>query len=317
MQVVRLEPASRFDWSSPAVTIGNFDGVHRGHQALVAAAVDQARAAGGLAAALTFDPHPARVLDAARAGPALTTLEQKAELMAALGLDALVVVPFDAPRAAQPADAFVREVLAETLHAGAVVVGSAFRFGHRRTGDAELLRRLGRTLGFTVRAVPPVEHEGEPISSTRIRRAVEAGRVDEAAVLLGRPFFVDGTVARGEGRGRTIGIPTANLDVVNEALPALGVYAGWCRLLDAGDAPRWPAVVNVGRRPTFAGRHTTVEAHLLDQAQELYGRRMRLSFAARLREERAFPSVAALVEQVRQDIERARALVDDASDRKL
>lgn len=317
MEVARLEPAARFDWTAPAVTIGNFDGVHRGHQALVAAAIEEARRLSGTAAALTFDPHPARVLDAARAGPALTTLEQKAELMAGLGLDALVVVPFDAPRAAQSADAFVREVLAGALGARAVVVGSGFRFGHGRAGDASLLLDLGRTLGFTLRALPPVEHGGEPISSTRVRREIEAGRVEEASVLLGRPFFVDGTVARGEGRGRTIGIPTANLDVVNEALPALGVYAGWCRLLDGAGTPSWPAVVNVGRRPTFAGRHTTVEAHLLDQDQDLYGRHMRLSFAARLRDERAFPGVEALVEQVRRDIARARPLLDDPSGRKL
>ncbi|HEY7511690.1 MAG TPA: bifunctional riboflavin kinase/FAD synthetase [Vicinamibacteria bacterium] len=317
MKVVRLEPGSRFDWPAPAVTIGNFDGVHRGHQALVATAVEEAHRRQGAAAALTFDPHPARVLDAARAGPALTTLEQKAELLSGLGLDALVVVPFDAPRAAQSAEAFVREVLAETLHARAVVVGRAFRFGHDRAGDAALLARLGEALGFAVQAIAPVEHEGEPISSTRVRRALQKGRVEEAAALLGRPYFVDGTVARGEGRGRALGVPTANLDLLNEALPALGVYAGWCRLLEAGERPRWPSVVNVGTRPTFAGRHTTVEAHLLDRDLDLYGRHMRLEFVARLRDEQAFPGPQALVEQIRRDIERARPLLDDGSGRKL
>ena len=317
MLVVRLEPESRFDWPVPAVTIGNFDGVHRGHQTLVAASVEEARRSGGTACALTFDPHPARVLDAARAGPALTTLEQKAELMAALGLDALVVVPFDAPRAGQDAESFVREVLAGALHARTVVVGTAFRFGHGRAGDAALLSSIGAALGFRVLPVPPVEHDGQPISSTRIRRVLADGQVDEAAALLGRWFFVDGTVDRGEGRGRTIGIPTANLDVINEALPARGVYAGWCRLLGAEGAPRWPAVVNVGQRPTFAGRHVTVEAHLLDRDQDLYGRHMRLEFAVRLRDERAFDGAEALVAQIRRDIEASRRLLDEASARKL
>jgi riboflavin kinase/FMN adenylyltransferase len=317
VRVVRLTPGARFEARAPAVTVGNFDGVHRGHQALVAAAVEEARHLGGTAAALTFDPHPARVLDAARSGPALTTLEQKAELMAGLGLDALLVVPFDAPRAAQTAEDFVREVLAGALHARAVVVGSAFRFGHGRAGDAALLERMGAALGFRVRALPPVEHAGEPISSTRVRRAVARGEVAEAAALLGRWFFVDGTVARGEGRGRTIGVPTANLDVFNEAVPARGVYAGWSRLADPEDAPRWPAVINIGQRPTFAGRHVTVEAHLLDRDQDLYGRHLRLEFVARLREERAFDGPAALVAQIHRDIEAARPLLDDPSARKI
>jgi riboflavin kinase/FMN adenylyltransferase len=317
VQVVRLTPEARFDRPAPAVTIGNFDGVHRGHQALVAAAVEEARGLGGTSAALTFDPHPARVLDAARSGPALTTLEQKAELMAGLGLDTLVVVPFDAPRAAQKAEAFVREVLAGALHARAVLVGRGFRFGHARAGDAALLERLGTALGFRVRALPPVEHAGEPISSSRVRRAIAKGEVAEAAALLGRWFFVDGTVARGEGRGRTIGVPTANLDVVNEAWPARGVYAGWARLAGPPDAPRWPAVINIGQRPTFAGRHVTVEAHLLDRDQDLYGRHLRLEFVARLREERAFDGPAALVAQIHRDIEAARPLLDDASGRKI
>jgi riboflavin kinase/FMN adenylyltransferase len=208
-------------------------------------------------------------------------------------------------------------VLAGALHARAVLVGRGFRFGHARAGDAALLERLGTALGFRVRALPPVEHAGEPISSSRVRRAIAKGEVAEAAALLGRWFFVDGTVARGEGRGRTIGVPTANLDVVNEAWPARGVYAGWARLAGPPDAPRWPAVINIGQRPTFAGRHVTVEAHLLDRDQDLYGRHLRLEFVARLREERAFDGPAALVAQIHRDIEAARPLLDDASGRKI
>jgi riboflavin kinase/FMN adenylyltransferase len=316
VQVVRLEWDARFNWPAPAVTVGNFDGVHRGHQALVAAALAEARRRHGTAVALTFDPHPARVIDPDRAPPALMTLAQKAEVMAGLGLDVLAVVTFDAERAAQTAEEFARGVLAQALGARALVVGTGFRFGHGRAGDARLLARLGETLGLEVTAVPPVEQDGAPISSTRIRREIEAGRVEPARALLGRPFFVDGTVVRGEGRGRTLGIPTANLDVINETLPARGVYAGWCQPLDPVDA-RWPAVVNLGTRPTFGGGDATVEAHILDQDLDLYGRRVRLEFAARVRDEQRFPGPDALAGQIRRDVERARALLDEGQGRTL
>jgi riboflavin kinase/FMN adenylyltransferase len=316
VEVVRLEWGTRFNWPAAAVTVGNFDGVHRGHQALVAAALAQSRRMRGTAVALTFDPHPARVIDPDRATVALMTLNQKAEVMAGMGLDVLAVLTFDAARAAQPAEAFARDVLAQALGARAVVVGTAFRFGHGRTGDAGLLAQLGQTLGFNVTAVAPVEHDGAPISSTRIRRDLEGGRVEGARALLGRPFFVDGTVVRGAGRGRTLGIPTANLDVINETLPAGGVYAGWCQPLDLPDT-RWPAVVNLGSRPTFGGRNYTVEAHILDQDLDLYGRRVRLEFAARLRDEQPFPGPDALAEQIRRDVARARALLDESRARTL
>jgi riboflavin kinase / FMN adenylyltransferase len=316
VEVVRLEKGARRNWPAPALTVGNFDGVHRGHQALVAAALAQARGMGGTAVALTFDPHPERVVDPAHATTTLMTVDQKAEVMGALGLDVLAVLTFDAARAAQPAEDFAAEVLARGMGARAVVVGTAFRFGHARAGDAALLARLGRTLGFGVTAVPPVEHDGAPISSTRIRSELAAGRVEQARALLGRDFFVDGTVVRGEGRGRLLGIPTANLDVVNETLPAHGVYAGWCRTLDPVGT-RWPAVVNLGRRPTFGGREVTVEAHVLDQDVDLYGRRLRLEFAGRLRDELPFPGPEALVGQIRRDVKRARALLDAGRGRGL
>jgi riboflavin kinase/FMN adenylyltransferase len=317
VQVVRVERQSRFNWPVPALTVGNFDGVHRGHQALVTPALERARDTNGTAVALTFDPHPARVLDPARAGAALMTLDQKAEVMAGLGVEVLAVVPFDAERAAQPPEEFAREVLAATLGARTVVVGASFRFGRGRAGDAALLGRLGGTLGFQVIPVPPVEHDGAPISSTRIRTAVEAGRVEEAREMLGRRYFVDGSVVSGEGRGKRLGIPTANLDVVNEALPARGVYAAWCRPLEPGPGPRWPAVVNLGRRPTFGARDATVEAHLLDRDQDLYGRRLRLEFVARLRDEQAFAGPAALIEQIGRDIARSRPVLDADSGRTL
>jgi len=306
MHLVRLETLTPLGLASPAVTIGNFDGVHRGHQALVRETVARARTTGGVSVALTFDPHPAQVLGRARVPAELTTLEQKSELLEALGTDVLAVLPFTRAVAALTPEAFAREVLAGAVGARHVVVGDTFRFGHRQAGNAFLLAALGTALGFSVQAVPPVLDEGRPVSSSRVREALAAGNVAHAGALLGRPYFVDGVVVEGDRRGRTIGFPTANLDPGEGLLPARGVYAGPCRLSD-GRAPL--AVVNVGQRPTFGGRTVTVEAHLLDFAGDLYGERLRLSFAAHLRDEQRFDGVDALVAQIRRDVERARALL--------
>jgi riboflavin kinase/FMN adenylyltransferase len=291
-------------WSRTALAIGNFDGVHRGHQALVAAAVEDARRHGGSAAALTFDPHPARVLKPDAAPAALLTLDQKAEILRGLGVVSLAVLDFDREVAALDPRAFADRVLRRILDARLVVVGSNFRFGRKRAGDVSLLRELGALLGFEVHEVPPVVHDGRPISSTRVREAVVAGHVEEAAHLLGRDLFVDGDVVRGEGRGRTLGIPTANIRPLNELLPREGVYAG---LLSAGAT--WPAVVNLGRKPTFGGTGVTLEAHALGETGDIYGRRVRLSFAARLRDEQAFTGPEALVAQIHRDVDQARALL--------
>jgi riboflavin kinase / FMN adenylyltransferase len=306
VKLSRLDSLQPRGWAHPAVTVGNFDGVHRGHQALVDAVVRAARAAGGTAVALTFDPHPSRVLSPDRAPASLMTLEQKAEVLASLGIDRVVALPFTRETAAQPPPEFARVVLREALGAEAVVVGTNFRFGRGRAGDLAVLRELGATLGFRVDGVAPVVHEGSPISSTRIREALSRGAVGPGAELLGRPYFVDGLVGRGEGRGRTLGIPTANLDPVNEILPARGVYAGLVTL--PGGTVRG-AVVNIGRRPTFGGTRTLLEAHLLDFDGDLYGRTLRLAFRERLREERTFPGPQALVAQIHDDVARARALL--------
>jgi riboflavin kinase/FMN adenylyltransferase len=306
MQQIRLERPAPLGLPSPAVTIGNFDGVHRGHQALVRATVVHARATGGAAVALTFDPHPARVLAPDRVPPALSSPAQKAERLEALGVDTLVVLPFTRAVADLSPEAFARDVLAEALGARHVVVGETFRFGHRQAGDAAVLARLGGELGFSVEAVAPVLDDGRPVSSSRVREALGAGDVAHAAALVGQAYFVDGTVIVGDRRGRTIGVPTANLDVEGALLPARGVYAGPCRLPDGRSAL---AVVNVGQRPTFGGRTVTVEAHLVDFAGDLYGARLRVSFVVRLRDEQRFPGVEALVAQIRRDVELARALV--------
>ncbi|HZO07858.1 MAG TPA: bifunctional riboflavin kinase/FAD synthetase, partial [Myxococcota bacterium] len=291
-----------------------FDGVHRGHQALVAAAVARAHETGGAAVVLTFDPHPARVLRPEAAPSALSTLAQKEELVMALGIDRLVALAFDAQLAALSPAAFVREVLASMLGARHVVVGESFRFGHERQGDARTLEALGGQEGFDVQVVPPVLHAGRPISSSRVRAALAAGDVREAALLLGRPYALDGRVVRGDGRGRTLGIPTANLRSEDQLLPARGVYASRA-LVPSGE---WrTAVVNIGERPTFGGTQLVVEAHLLDFAGDLYDARVRLSFHARLRGEERFPSAQALVERIQADVRAARELLPPPAAREV
>jgi riboflavin kinase/FMN adenylyltransferase len=293
---------------APVVTVGNFDGVHRGHRALVAEAVEGARAARCEAVVLTFDPHPARVLRPSAAPPALTTLAQREELLVALGVSRLAVLPFGSEVAALSPEEFAVRILAGVLRAREVVVGESFRFGRGRSGDVDVLRSLGARIGFGVRAVPPVLEDGAAISSSRIREALRRGDVKSASALLGREPFVDAQVVRGEGRGRRIGIPTANLVSENEVIPSRGVYVARCRL-EAGED--WPAVVNIGRRPTFGGTHETVEAHLLDFDGELYGARVRLAFVERLRGEERFAGAEALVARIREDIARARTLLSE------
>jgi riboflavin kinase/FMN adenylyltransferase len=308
MELVRLDTLSPRGWPAPAVTVGNFDGVHRGHQVLVAAAVRAARASGGTGVVLTFDPHPGRILSPERAPTALMTLEQKAEVLAGLGVDRLAALPFTLELSREGPEQFARHVLQQALGARLVVVGENFRFGHHRAGDLTELKRLGATLGFRVEGLEPVWHEGAPISTTRIREALARGAVDAARDLLGRRFGVDGTVVQGKGRGKTLGLPTANLQPLNETLPCVGVYACWCRLGGAGGEGR-PAVVNLGRRPTFGGGGTTLEAHILDFAGDLYGSRLRVEFAGRLREERRFAGAESLLAQIRLDIAEARRVL--------
>lgn len=291
------------------MTVGNFDGVHRGHQALAAAVVQEARAAAGTSIVLSFDPHPSRVLSPERAPATLMTLEQRAEVLGTLGIDRLVVLPFTRELSQQPAQLFARRVLWEALGARVVIVGANFRFGRGRAGDVTGLRGFGESLSFRVSGVAPVLQEGAPISSTRVREAVARGDVTAARELLGRAFFVDGVVVQGKGRGRSLGIPTANLDPSNETLPGGGVYACSCRLL--GEPARaLPAVVNIGRRPTFGGGALLLEAHLLDFEGDLYGRGLRVAFEQRLRDERHFEGRDALLAQIHEDIVTARRLLE-------
>jgi riboflavin kinase/FMN adenylyltransferase len=291
------------------LSVGVYDGVHLGHCTILEPMAAGAHAAGSPAVVLTFDPHPAVVLNGPREGFLLTSPAERAERLAELGVDVLVTFPFNREAAATPARAFV-ETLQAHLGLRQLWVGEGFALGHNREGDIPTLAEYGRELGFSVNAVRPLEMGGAPVSSTRIRGHLAAGEVEAANALLGRAYSLRGTVAPGDGRGRTIGIPTANLSVTAErAVPANGVYAGRARL--GGESH--PAVTNIGVRPTFeqATPRRTVETHLLDFEGDLYGREVELSFAARLRGEQKFDGVEALVTQIHADIERAREVVGE------
>lgn len=287
------------------VTIGAFDGVHRGHQQLIGTMAAAAHEAGRAAVALTFDPHPGALLGRSPVA-ALTTPEERAALIADLGVDVLVVLRFTPTLAGTPAARFVH-MLRRHLHMVELWVGPDFALGHRREGNVPFLQRLGEEEGFTVRVVEPLQWRGKVVSSTRIRAALTAGDIEEANGCLGRPYRLTGQVTRGRGLGRQLGIPTANLEPPpGRLIPANGVYAGYAH---TENGSTYPAVINVGVRPTIAPDHLTVEAHLLDFDGDLYGQLLALDFIARLRDEEAFPSLNALVEQIRQDIARAREIL--------
>ncbi len=294
------------------VTIGAFDGIHLGHQALLRAFVQAAHTAGAPAVALTFYPHPSVVLRGSRDPFYLMAPGEKAAFMAALGVDVLITHPFNREVAAIPARAFLQG-LRKHLGMRCLWVGYDFALGRNREGDIPTLRRLGREMGFTVRVTEPVMVDGEVVSSTRIRRLLAQGAVERAARLLGRPYAVPGRVRRGDGRGRRIGVPTANLQVWSRRMvPAAGVYVARAHLADGS---RYGAAVNIGVRPTFEVRPVAprVEAHLLGFAGDLYGQALTLEFLHRLRDERRFPSVEALVAQIQADIHAAEEWLRHAS----
>ena len=286
-------------------TIGNFDGLHRGQQAVLELVVSRAEETGLAPVVVSFVPHPLRVLAPERAPRLLVTPELKAELLEEAGIAALVEVAFTPDFSLTPARRFVRELLHERLDMREIYVGTGFTFGHRREGDLSLLRAMGQDFGFAAFGVDIERHDGAPISSTRVRAAISAGQVEAASEMLGRPYSVAGYVVRGAQRGRTLGWPTINLASENELLPADGVYVGEARLGDERTCR--PTVVNVGRRPTFEDEmQRVVEGHILDFDGDLYGTRAVLGFRRRLRGERAFSGVEELKEQIARDAEATR-----------
>jgi riboflavin kinase/FMN adenylyltransferase len=291
------------------VTVGMFDGVHRGHRALLDRVTAEAAARGLPAGAVTFDRHPLEVLRPGAQPPLLTTLDRKVALLGAAGMDFVLVLAFTEELSRVTAEAFARDVLLDGVGARAIVVGENFRFGHKAAGDPALLAELGRPRGVEVVAVPLHADGGEVVSSTRVRAELARGDVRAAARSLGRPHAVEGTVVRGDGRGgRQLGVPTANVELAgNLALPANGVYAGHLAE-EPGGQPR-PAATSVGVNPQFHATGLRVEAHVLDFDGDLYGRRVSVTFEHRLRDEAAFPSVEDLVAQMREDIRRTRRLL--------
>jgi len=292
-------------WNQPVLALGNFDGLHRGHMKIVDRVRRRAGERGGTPAVMTFDPHPSRVLRPDKAPPLLMTIEQKLEALGLAGMQGVAVVRFTPELSSWEPEQFVRAVLVDWLHVAEVWVGANFLFGHNRAGTFSVLRSLGARYGFRAEKIDPVRYKDFVVSSTRVRRLLSEGRVDEAAALLGHHFFIDGTVTRGAGRGRGIGFPTANVCTDNELVPPPGVYATLLTL----DGIVHPSITNVGFRPTFGDvDRVTIESHVFHFNRDLYGQRVRLSFVQRLRDERAFPDVDALRAQIEADCRSAQRL---------
>ena len=294
-----------FPPQSQVVAIGNFDGVHLGHRSLLALALAKARELGLQATALTFRPHPLKLLFPERRVFLITSYERKADLIAACGIDNLVIAPFDHQFANLTAHDFVEKVLVQHLGAAQVVVGDNYTFGRNREGSLSMLQALGRDYGFKVVVAPSYLLDGELVSSTKVREAIIQGEIERASRFLGRPCAIVGQVRRGKGRGRGIGFPTANLVSEVELYPKEGVYAVWVEHL----GQRYMGVVNIGYNPTFADTGLTVEAHILDFDQNLYGQELKIIFVKRLRSEKPCSGINELRQLIAADINKARDLL--------
>ena len=299
-------------WGDSVVTIGEFDGVHCGHQSIVARAAQLGRERGLPVVVVTFDPHPDEVIRPGSHPPLLCSARRRAELLGGLGADAVCVLPFTLDFSRLDPEEFVRAVLVERLHANAVVVGEDFRCGYKAAGDVALIARLGEKYDYTTEGLPLLTLDGVTISSTHIRALLAAGDVVGATKALGRPHRVEGIVVRGHQRGRQLGFPTANVESPpHTAIPADGVYAGWLSILDeAGqETRRWPAAISIGTNPTFDGTKQTVEAYALAPHDlDLYGVHAAIDFGTRLRGTLRFDSIEALVEQMHLDVAQTREL---------
>ena len=292
------------------LALGNFDGLHRGHVKIVERIQRGANERGGTSVVLTFDPHPPRILRPDKAPALLMTKAQKIDALAKAGIQGVAVVRFTREMSQWTPETFVRTVLVEWLHVAEVWVGADFLFGRDRSGNFTLLKSLGAQYGFRAEKIDPIRYKDFVVSSTRIRRLVGEGRVDEAGALLGHHYAIDGVVVEGAKRGREIGFPTANLSTDNDLLPPHGVYATALTV----DGAVYPSVTNLGQRPTFGEQlSTTVEAHVIGQTMDLYGRTLRLAFVQRLRDERKFADLDGLQDQIAADVRRATRLFDRLS----
>lgn len=297
-------------WRQPVLALGNFDGLHRGHVKIVERIQRGANERGGTSVVLTFDPHPPKILRPDKAPALLMTKAQKIEALGKAGIQGVAVVRFTREMSQWEPEMFVRTILVEWLRVAEVWVGADFLFGRDRSGNFTLLKSLGAQYGFRAEKIDPIRYKDFVVSSTRIRRLVSEGRVDEAGALLGHHYAIDGVVVEGAKRGREIGFPTANLSTENDLLPPHGVYATALSI----DGAVYPSVTNIGQRPTFGEQlATTVEAHLIGQTMDLYGRKLRLAFVQRLRDERKFADIEGLQDQIAADVRRATRLFDRLS----
>jgi riboflavin kinase/FMN adenylyltransferase len=287
-----------------AITIGNFDGVHCGHRQILRRVIATAREEGWKSAVLTFDPHPTKLVSPASAPRLLTTQEERARIILAQGIDEILILPFTAEVAALGPEDFVREILVDKLKARAVLVGTNFHFGKRAAGDAAMLEELGDRFSFETEIVQPVVWRGRVISSTAIRRAIEAGDVSAACRMLGRPYALRGAVVAGDGRGSKQTVPTLNLDTRAEVLPKNGVYV--TRTRESEGTREWPSITNVGLRPTFDGQTRTIETYLLSALDGAAPRKIEVEFLRWVREERKFENAEALKAQILRDVNRAQ-----------
>jgi riboflavin kinase/FMN adenylyltransferase len=292
------------DFGPCAITIGNFDGVHAGHRKILRRVAALAREEGWKAAALTFDPHPAKLLAPASAPRLLTTLDQRARMMLEQGLDEILILPFTLELAALTPEEFVREILVDKLGARAVLVGANFHFGKRAAGDAGTLEQLGERYSFETDILAPVVWRKRVISSSEIRRLIDTGDVSTACRMLSRPHSLVGAVVRGEGIGSKQTVPTLNLDTKAEAVPGNGVYV--TRTREVGGLREWPSITNVGCRPTFDGQHRTIETYLLSALNGAAPGEISVEFLRRVRDERKFESPEALKAQILRDVDRAQ-----------
>ena len=305
MRVIRGIKNSCEKFPKPVLTLGNFDGVHLGHQAIFRRVVERAKAISGTSIAFTFEPHPLKVLAPDRSPKLLNTFHSKMRFIEAAGIQTVICADFTREFAEQNPEDFARRVLVEGIGVSEVYVGYDYAFGRGREGSIDSLRDVGQSLGFSVGVVDAVQVNGTIVSSSLVRDIVSAGRVDEAPIYLGRFYSIEGSVVHGDSRGHTLGFPTANIHTANELLPALGVYA--VRALVGG---RWiDGVASLGVRPTFGAGPMSVEVFLFDYEGDLYGKHLEVSFIRRIRGEEKFPDADALVQQVRLDVAQAREIL--------
>ena len=311
MQIYYDLEAPSESFQESIVTVGVFDGLHIGHQAVIQQVLTQAKNFKLASFVLTFDPPPLAFLAPERCPPALTALPKKIEILEQLGVDAVVFARFDAYLQQMSPNTFVQQVLLQRLHARQVIVGYDWQFGRGRSGNADALKQLGGQYQFDVMIVGPVQIHGEPVHSTRVREAIASSNLDLASELLGRRYSIMGEVVKGKGRGRQIGFPTANIDAGNQMLPPSGVYAVQVKL----EGCMFDGVLNMGTRPTFDGEKFQIETHLFDFEKVIYGKKIEISFIEKIRAEQRFPSPEMLVNRIKQDVTIAKTILKRMKDR--